>query len=39
VAMAGANKQWNCVISSTGFVPEFESSYALNYSWNASDLR
>ncbi len=28
-------KQWNWV-SSTGYVPEFDSSYALNYHWNAT---
>jgi hypothetical protein len=28
-------KQWNWV-SSTGYVPEFDSSYSLNYHWNAT---
>jgi hypothetical protein len=28
-------KQWNWV-SSTGYVPEFDSSYVLNYHWNAT---
>lgn len=28
-------KQWNWV-SSTGYVPEFDSSYILNYHWNAT---
>jgi hypothetical protein len=28
-------KQWNWV-SSSGYVPEFDSSYALNYHWNAT---
>jgi hypothetical protein len=28
-------KQWNWV-ASTGYVPEFDSSYALNYHWNAT---
>ena len=28
-------KQWNWV-SPVGFVPEFDSSYALNYHWNAT---
>jgi hypothetical protein len=30
-----AYKQWNWV-SSTGFVPEFDSSYDLDYRWNAT---
>ena len=30
-----AYKQWNWV-ASTGYVPEFDSSYALNYHWNAT---
>jgi hypothetical protein len=28
-------KQWNWV-AATGYVPEFDSSYALNYHWNAT---
>jgi hypothetical protein len=30
-----AYKQWNWV-SATGYVPEFDSSYVLNYHWNAT---